>query len=75
MLRRFSIPSPGSVLRELDRARTPESKIRAWSRSLDPIDSIGWLLSITVGHTLPGEGILAFFYRKRPILDEALILK
>ena len=30
-------------------ARIPESKIRVWSRSLDPIDSIGWLLSITVG--------------------------
>ena len=30
-------------------ARTLESKARVWSRSLDPIDSIGWLLSITVG--------------------------
>jgi hypothetical protein len=52
-----SIPSAGSVLRNLDRARTPESKIRVWSRSLDPIDSIGWLLSITVGPNLPAEGI------------------
>ena len=31
----------GNVLRESDRARTPESKIRIWSRSLVPIDSIG----------------------------------
>ena len=36
-----AVPSAGSVLRELDRARTPQSKIRAWSWSLDPIDSIG----------------------------------
>ena len=36
------IESMGSRLR--DRARTSESKIRVWSRSLDPIDSIGWLL-------------------------------
>ena len=34
------IPSPSSVLRELDRARAPESKIRVWSRSLNPIDTI-----------------------------------
>ena len=46
------IPSAGSVLREL---RTP--KIRVWSRSLNPIDSIGWLLSIIVGLNLPAEGI------------------
>ena len=36
---------------------SPETKTRVRSRSLDPIDSIGWLLSITVGHILPGEGI------------------
>ena len=42
-------PSPGDVLRELDRARTPES--------LDPIDSIGRPLSITVGRNAPGEGL------------------
>ena len=53
----YSIPSAGSVLRELDRARTLESKIRAWSRSLDTIDSIGWLLSITVVLNPPAEGI------------------
>ena len=41
-----------------DRARTPESKARVWSWSLDPIDSIGWLLSITVGPVLPAEGIV-----------------
>ena len=52
-----SIPSAGSVLREADRARTPESKVRVWSRSLDPIDSIGQLLSITVGRIVPAEGI------------------
>ena len=52
-----SIPSAGDVLRELDRARTPESKVRVWSRSLDSIDSIGWLLSITVGLNPPAEGI------------------
>ena len=51
------IPLPSNILRELDRARTSESKIRIWSRKLDPINSIGWLLSITVGHILPGEGI------------------
>ena len=38
-------------LRELDRARTPESQ------SLDPIDSIGQPLSITVGRNAPGEGL------------------
>ena len=43
------IPSAGDVLREADRARTLETKVRVWSRSLDPIDSIGQLLSITVG--------------------------
>ena len=35
------IPSTGDVLREVDRARTPESRVRVWSRSLDPIDSVG----------------------------------
>ena len=49
------IPSAGSVLRELESARTPESKTRVWSRSLDPIDSIGWLLSITVRLNLPAH--------------------
>jgi hypothetical protein len=38
---RSAIPSAGSVLREADRARTPESKVRVWLGSLDPIDSIG----------------------------------
>jgi len=28
-----------------------------WLRGLDPIDSIGWLLSITVEPNLPAEGI------------------
>jgi hypothetical protein len=51
---RGCIPSAGSVLREADR---PESKVRVWSRSLDPIDSIGQLLSITVGRNVPAEGI------------------
>ena len=52
------IPLAGKVLRELDRARTPESKIRVRSRSVDPIDSIGWLPSITAGPNLPAEGTL-----------------
>jgi len=51
-----TIPSSSDVLQELDRARTLESKIRVWSRSLDPIDSIGWLVSITVGNP-PAEGM------------------
>ena len=51
------ISSPGDVLRNLDRAQTPESKVRVWSQSLDPIDSIGQPLSITVGRNTPGEGI------------------
>lgn len=42
-----AIPSAGSALPEADRART----------SLDPIDSIGQLLSITVGRNVPAEGI------------------
>ena len=37
--------------------RTPELKIRVWSWSLDPIDSIGWPLSIAIGLNLPAEGI------------------
>ena len=53
------IPSAGRAPRKLDRARTPESKVRVRSRSLDPIDSIGWLLPITVGPILPAEGIRA----------------
>jgi len=57
VLKGCPIPSAGSVLREADRARTPESKVRVWSRSLDPIDSIGQLLSITVGRNVPAEGI------------------
>jgi len=36
-----TIPSNGGALRELDWARTLESKVRIWSRSSDPIDSIG----------------------------------
>jgi len=35
----WPIESMGSRLR--DHARTPESKIRVWSRGLDSIDSIG----------------------------------
>ena len=35
------VPLHFPVVRELDRARTPESKVRVLSRSLDPIDSIG----------------------------------
>ena len=35
---KVSLPLVGLYL---DRARTPESKVRVWSRSLDPIDSIG----------------------------------
>jgi len=50
-------PLAGNVLQELDSARTPESQIRVWSWSFDLIDSIGWLLSITVGLNLPAEGI------------------
>jgi hypothetical protein len=52
-----SIPSAGDVLREVDRARTLESKVRVWLRSLDLIDSIGQSLSITVGRNTPAEGI------------------
>ena len=40
-----AIPSAGGVLREEDRARTPESKVCVWSRGLDPIDSIGHLFT------------------------------
>ena len=54
----FATPSAGDALRELDRARTPESKICVWSLSLDPIYSIGWLLSITVRLNPPAEGII-----------------
>ena len=50
------------LLREADRART---KVRVWSRSLDPIDSIGQLLSITVGRNTPAEEILARLSRDR----------
>jgi hypothetical protein len=35
------IPCNVEVLLEVVRAGTPESKVRVWSRSLDPIDSIG----------------------------------
>ena len=54
---RVSLPT----VRELDRARTPKSKVRVWSLSLDPIDSIGQLLSITVGRNIPLEGIPNMF--------------
>ena len=37
--------------------RTPEKKVRVWSRSPDLIDFIGQLLSITVGRNVPAEGI------------------
>ena len=40
--------------------RTPEKKVRVWSRSPDLIDSIGQLLSITVGRNVPAEGIESF---------------
>lgn len=50
------ISSAGSVLRELNRARTLESKIRVWPRSLDPIYSIGQPLSITEGRNTLAEG-------------------
>jgi hypothetical protein len=59
-VRRAAIPSAGGVLREADSARTPESKVRVWSRSLDPIDSIGQLLSISVGRNTPAEGIVNY---------------
>jgi hypothetical protein len=41
--RNFTPKRPLSLqtVRELDRARTPESKVLVWSQSLDPIDSIG----------------------------------
>jgi hypothetical protein len=44
-------------LQLVDRARSPESKVRVWPRSLDPIDSIGQLLSITEERNTPAEGI------------------
>jgi hypothetical protein len=47
-------PSAGGVLREVDRARTPESQARVNSRRLDPIDQ---LLSITAGRNTSAEGI------------------
>jgi hypothetical protein len=53
------IPSPGSILQKLDRARntkTPESYVFLITE-VDSSASIGELLSITVGHFLPGEGI------------------
>ena len=56
-LPREAIPSAGKVLRELGRVQTPELQIRVWSRSLDLIDSIGWLLLITVGQIPPLQGI------------------
>ena len=42
--------------RPRDHTRIFDSGVRAWSRSLDPIDSIGQLLSITVGLNLPVMG-------------------
>ena len=44
------------------RARTLELKVRVPSRSFGLIDSIGWLLSITVGHISPGQGIDILFF-------------
>ena len=41
----------------MDRARTPESKVRVLARNLDPIDSIGQPLSITIGRNTLAEGI------------------
>jgi hypothetical protein len=35
-----TIPTDGKVIRKLNRARTPESKVRVRSQSLNPIDSI-----------------------------------
>ena len=54
------IPSNGSVVQELYRAQNtkPEPKVRVFSiTELDPINSIGWILSITVGLSKPAEGI------------------
>ena len=47
-------PFAGGVLREVDRARTPESQVRVNSRRLDPVDQ---LLSITAGRNTLAEGI------------------
>ena len=41
-------------------------KVRVWSRSLNPIDSIGQLLSITIGRNLTLEGIDSFFVTTPP---------
>ena len=54
MRKYFFMPSPGDVLRELDCARIPKSKVHVWSQSFDPIDSIGQPLSITVGRNTTG---------------------
>ena len=60
---RAFIPCNGSVLQELDRAQNTKNHNRKYayfpSRSLDTTDPIGRLLSITVGHILPLQGILA----------------
>ena len=55
--------------------QTPESKVRVRSRSLDPIDSIGWFLSITVGLNPPAKGIenrLMMGVLKRTISDHVV---
>lgn len=44
-------------VRLLDRARHQNQKYALWSRTYDPIDSIGRLLSITVRRNTPAEGI------------------
>ena len=51
------IPSPGSVLQKLDHAGTPKHQKHKYVfliTEIDSIASIGELLSITVGHILPG---------------------
>ena len=52
------IPSAG-IFRPtvIDKSWSIESKVRVGSQSLDPIDSIDQLLSITVGRNIPAEGI------------------
>ena len=62
----LGIPCNVGVLLDVVRAGTPEWKVRVWSRSLDPIDSIGQPLSIRIGPISTLQGIFLDFIA-RPI--------
>ena len=57
------IPCNVEVLLEVVRAGTSKSKVRVWSRSPDPIDSIGQPLSIRIGHISTLQGIEMKWYK------------